>query len=192
MLLEKWNDCGPITDPKDHAFLSRLLSGHINAKQKSGVGVHCFFVDKASFGTSCFFVRRKDFTETDFGISSCLKSCRRINMESFRAVVWPQICKFRKQFTGDFFISEYSGKRFPISELHIDHVPHFVEIVDSFCLQNGIDINKPITVPVDNSFEPVWEDASIPERFTKYHDCVARLRPVSAGENTGELNKRWT
>lgn len=195
LLLKKWADYGcptdpwPITDPEDHSFLESLISGHINKRQKVGTGIHCFFVGKSIFGSSCFFIRRTDFSETDFGIQSCLKNRRAINLSSFRQIVWPEIERFRKTFTGPTFLSEFSGKTFNISELHIDHTPPwtFLKIVDVFCGENKIDISGELTKSVDNSFVPVFSDTSMPDRFILFHNSVATLRPVSSGENTGEI-----
>lgn len=188
-LLAKWKGKGPISEPQDVTFLTELLDGHVNATQKIGCGVAHFFVGPATFGTFCFHVRRLDGSTTDFGISACLDDTRRLNLASFRDAVANQVNAYRSQFTGTTFTSELSGQTFPIEQLHIDHAIPFLQIVDRFAKERGLDLAVLLTEAKDMSFVPVWKDPAIPAAFATFH-AQFPLRAVSRWENLSVLRKR--
>lgn len=134
-----------ISDPDDVAFLLDLVAGHIHSGDKAGIGVARFYPDYAPEHTTvCFWLERTDGVRTDFGVPACLKKVAQLNKQSLREAIAPQLASFKAQRLEacvDTFVSEYSGKRFPVAEAVADHVETFDSIVDQFFSGQGVDIN---------------------------------------------------
>jgi hypothetical protein len=182
----------PVSDPDDDAFLRALIRRHVNAAQKVGVGVARFYVDVAPAGWgTCFWLERTDGSRTDFGVPSCLESPGKINRRSLRQAVRPSIEEYKSIVCagGPTFVSEYSGKEFPLSELHVDHAVPFENIVAEFFSSKGVDVDADLlTESIDGEERPIWRNPALIEEFIRHH-ARHRLRLVSAKENLSDLKK---
>jgi hypothetical protein len=56
----------------DHTFVFDLLNLHPGAKEKIGVGVKHFTVEKATGGTVCFYITRIDGSRDNFSFKNCI------------------------------------------------------------------------------------------------------------------------
>jgi hypothetical protein len=180
-----------ISAPDDIAFLLDLVAGHIHSDDKSGVGVARFYSDYApEHATTCFWLERTDGTRTDFGVPACIKKIGHLNKQSLREAIAPQLAEFksRKLVSSPVsFISEFSGKTFPVAEAVADHVEPFDTIVDQFFGERGVDIKtEMLTRSVDASSVPVWRNTKLIEEFLKFH-ALFPLRLVHARENLSEI-----
>lgn len=183
-----------ISAPDDIAFLLDLISAHINTAEKVGAGVRRFYHDHApDHPTSkCFWVERVDGTKTDWGAQSCFKGVAQLNKLSLREAVSPQVEVFKAAklaACAGTFVSEFSQKRFPVSEAAVDHIEPFDSIIDQFFPPRGIDITTELlTRSVDASSNPVWRDEALIEEFTEFHRGFP-LRLVHFRENLSEIKK---
>lgn len=182
-----------ISDPDDIAFLLDLVAGHIHTDQKSGVGIARFYSDYApEHKTVCFWLERTDGVKTDFGVPACIKKVGNLNKQSLREAIAPQLAdfKFRKLMDCvDSFVSEYSGRVFPVAEAVADHVEPFDSIVAQFFSAHGVDIEtEMLTKSVDASSSPVWRTPTLIKEFLEFH-ATFPLRLVHARENLSEIKK---
>jgi hypothetical protein len=182
-----------IGDPDDIAFLLDLVAGHIHSGDKSGVGVVRFYSDYApEHGTTCFWLERADGSKTDFGVPSCIKKIGHLNKQSLREAIAPQLADFKARklaACAGSFISEYSGKAFPVAEAVADHVTTFDSIVDRFFQERGVDIGtEMLTRSVDATSSPVWRNPDLIEEFLAFHRSFP-LRLVQARENLSEIKR---
>ncbi len=183
---------GTITRPAHVRAVTDLLQCHVDREQKIGAGIKRLFVDEAPDHPSlCFWVERTDGISTDFGVPSCLEGIAVLNRQSFRQVVRPVIDKFRQQRLGNkgspTFVSDFSGKTFPVSEAHVDHEIPFDDILKAFADKEGLSLaTQLLTVSQDACSVPVWLDADLPDRFLRHHDKYP-LRLVHKRENLSEI-----
>lgn len=182
-----------ITDPDDIAFLLDLVAGHIHSDQKSGVGIARFYSDYApEHNTVCFWLERTNGAKTDFGVPACMRNVGHLNKQSLREAIAPQLANFKsRKLMGciDSFVSEYSGRVFPVAEAVADHVEPFDSIVVQFFSGRGVDIETELlTKSVDASSSPVWRDPSLIKEFLNFHAAFP-LRLVHARENLSEIKK---
>ena len=186
-----------ITDPEHLRAVSDLLQGHVDREEKIGCGVKRFFVFYAPDhpNSTCFWLERQDGSQTDFGFFACIDSIGKLNRQSLRAVIYPQILAFRDARLAKCsatFISDYSGTEFPISEANIDHEIEFEEIVRQFAEREGIAIEKELlTTACDARSKPTWKDEALADRFAAFHSTFP-LRLVSQRENLSDLRRRST
>jgi hypothetical protein len=183
----------PISDLDDITFLLDLVAGHIHSDDKSGVGVARFYSDYApEHTTTCFWLERTDGSKTDFGVPACIKKVGYLNKQSLREAIAPQLAEFksRKLATRTIsFVSEYSGKVFPVAEAVADHVETFDSIVERFFPAQGVDINtEMLSRSVDATSSPVWRNPSLIEQFLAFH-ATFPIRLVQARENLSEIKK---
>lgn len=188
---ERYANGVTISNVADVAFLTDLISCHVNRDIKVGCGISRFYVDNAPDHTSrCFWLERNDHTTTDWGVPSCLIGVGRLNRQALRAAVRVQIHEFKEHALASCvttFISEYSGNEFPISEAVVDHVIEFETIVREFCDVENIDIEcELLTTSVDQKSEPVWRDPDLMNRFLVHHNKF-RLRIVQWRENLSDI-----
>lgn len=182
-----------ISDSDDIAFLLDLVAAHIHSDDKSGVGVARFYSDYApQHSTTCFWLERTDGSKTDFGVPACIKRIGHLNKQSLREAIAPQLAEFksRKLATNTVsFVSEYSGKIFPVTEAVADHVETFDSIVERFFRDQGVDINtEMLTKSVDATSSPVWRNPGLIGEFLAFHASFP-LRLVHARENLSEIKK---
>lgn len=184
-----------ITNPAHALAVAELFRGHAEHTEKAGCGVKQFFVFYAPDhpNSTCFWIERLDGSKTDFGFSACVQTVAGLNRQSLRALVRGQISTFREQRLAECdgtFISDYSGKEFPIAEAHVDHEITFEEIVIRFGEREGLNVEgEMLTVTCDERSEPTWKDQGVAERFLVFHSEFP-LRLVSKQENLSELRKR--
>jgi hypothetical protein len=186
-----------IEDVAHVAAVADLLQGHCDRVYKMGCGVKRFFVNCAPRPfqhTTCFWIERIDSTETDFGFAACVDGIGKLNHDSLRRVIRSQVENYKRaklaEHSGEIFVSELSGERFPIGVAHVDHVTPFDEIVALFAVQERIEIAAELlTVACDAKSEPTWKDPALAARFAAFHANFP-LRIVSARENLSTLRRR--
>jgi len=182
-----------ISNPDDIAFLRDLVASHVHSDDKSGVGVARFYSDYApEHITTCFWLERTDGSKTDFGVPACIKKIGHLNKQSLREAIAPQLSEFKSHKLSACivsFVSEYSGKVFPVAEAVADHVETFDLIVERFFQERGVDINtEMLTRSVDATSSPVWRNPVLIEEFLAFH-ATFPLRLVQARENLSEIKK---
>lgn len=182
-----------ISAPDDIAFLLDLVAGHIHSNDKSGVGIARFYSDYApEHASTCFWLERTDGSKTDFGVPACIKKIVHLNKQSLREAIAPQLAEFKtcKLATCTVsFVSEYSGKVFPVAEAVADHVETFDSIIARFFKERGMDINtEMLTKSVDATSSPVWRNPVLIDEFLVFHASFP-LRLVHARENLSEIKK---
>jgi len=182
-----------IKEPSDFDFIKDLLANHPEAKTKIGIGIKDIFVDKSpDYPTTCFWIRRNDGSKTDFGINSCVKEIETINKESFRYTISEFNLKLRESRIPKgalVFVSDYSGKQFPVEGAVISSAPSFDEIVKAFCTKHHVDVASALlTEPVDNNSIPVWKDRTIPDAFRAEY-LLAKHLLVDRSEALGCIRK---
>lgn len=179
---------------QEYEFLSDMAKLNKEAKLKITGEIEYFFVAKfGRYSKRCFFIKCVGAAPEDCGIPACFDNCFTLNLQSLRTAILEQIEAFRRLRTGVnhlSFISDYSGKEFPIEELHIDHeFPIFRDFVTDFFELRKIDIrNKLLTFGVKMEADPVWIDPPLIEEFKEAHRAV-KLRLVSRKENLSDLRK---
>lgn len=182
---------GIVASLEDHLFLLDLVSGHVNSTDKKGVGIKHFFVNYApEHSTSCFWLARVDGTETDFGVRACIDAVGNLNRQSLREAIAPQLDAFKaKTLAGsrDFFVSRYSGRKFPLSEAVVDHVIPFEDIIADFFPAREVDISTELlTRSVDARSKPTWHDPQLINEFLEFH-ALQELRLVQSRENLSDV-----
>ncbi|HNR94525.1 MAG TPA: DCL family protein [Kiritimatiellia bacterium] len=180
-----------ISDAADVAFLMDLINCHAECKTKIGCGISRFYVDNApDHPGQCFWIERTDHTSTDWGVPSCLIGIGRLNRLSLRMAIKPQMDEFKTKALAqctETFVSEYSGKKFPVDEAVADHVTEFEDIVQQFFHTQGIDIERELlTMSIDQKSEPVWRDPALLGEFLDYHKKFP-LRLVQWRENLSDI-----
>ncbi len=185
-----------IEDATDAQAVLDLLQGHVDREQKIGPGVRRVYVDYAPDHphSTCFWIERVDgHPPTDFGVPACIDNIGRLNRQSLRECIRPQIEAFRAskiEESAQTFTSDLSGESFPISELHIDHRDTtFEEIVQSFANTESLSIESDLlTISVDACSGPRWRDPQIAARFFEFHARFP-LQMITRNENLS-LKKR--
>ncbi len=182
-----------IDAPDDVAFLSDLLTCNVEAEEKCGKGVKHFYWQKSpNHSTDCFWVARVEGPPTDFGLAACIRCIGVLNRLSLRAAVRAQIDGFRQQrlsACGTHFVSEFSGKSFPVDQADVDHVPPFDDLVRNFFSDRGIDLDTTLlTRSVDGKSDPAWRDEPLIDSFRALHS-LHQLRLVSKRENQSDIKR---
>jgi len=185
--------CATITLADDLEFLGELFACNVEANEKRGAGIKRFYWDWAPhYSTPCFWIERAEEKPTEFGVPACLERIGRLNRQALRAAVHPEISEFRNRrlaSAGSHFVSDFSGKSFPVDEAEADHVTPFNEIVAQFFGARGIDIeNHMLTRAVDAQSEPVWRDEALIAAFRKFHSPFP-LRLVHRRENQSDIKR---
>lgn len=188
---KKYGVGGTVTDADDIAFLSDLIRSHTEQETKIGCGVARFYIDSAPQHLGeCFWLERHDHTTTDWGVPACLIGVGRLNRQSLRMAIKPQLDAYKSQAiqpNATVFKSEYSGKEFPTVEAVVDHKITFEEIVQGFFKSKGIDLQSELlTRSVDQTSEPIWRDPILLEEFLEYH-AEFPLRVVHKQENLSDI-----
>ena len=185
---------GTVFAVDDIAFLTALIQGHIERAQKIGVGVKRFFVDYAPDHPNdiCFWIERTDGSTTDFGVPACLQNIGRVNRMALRMAIRADLDVFKAQALaacGESFVSDYSGKTFPVAEAVADHVILFENIVGQFFAKRGIDLETTmLTRSADQKSDPVWNDPALLANFLAFHRTFP-LRLVQRRENLSDVKK---
>lgn len=65
-------ELGETINPTDSTFLHELLPFHPEARDKIGVGIKRFYVDKCVHGTTPFYIERLDGTTDHFSAKKCI------------------------------------------------------------------------------------------------------------------------
>lgn len=115
-----------ITDPSEVAFLSDLVARNLEASYKLVGQIIGFIVEKApDHATKCFYVLQQGLPPVHFGIEACLTSFWSLNLKSFRSIVQEDADAFRdgRLAGAATFISDFSGRKAPVSECEVDHEP---------------------------------------------------------------------
>lgn len=181
-----------ISEPDHVRAVTDLLQCHVDREQKIGAGIRRFFVDEAPDHPSlCFWVERVDGHSTDFGVPSCLQGIGVLNRQSFRQLVRPIVEEFKQRRLGNSysatFISDFSGKPFPITEVHVDHEISFEEILKAFAQKERLSLETQLlTVSQDACSVPIWVDEDMPNRFLRHHGNYP-LRLVHKRENLSDI-----
>ena len=181
-----------ISDPAHVAAISDLLLHHKERSEKVGTGVKRFFVDfSPDHPTRCFWIERVDGTITKFGVPACLVSVRNLNLQSLRQAVesFVEDFKVHRIGTAKFFISDYSGLEFALTEAHVDHEIPFELIADKFFQDAGFSLDDGLlTKSSDSTSKPTWINQPLIVRFVDYHSGFP-LRLVSARENLSDIRR---
>ena len=176
---------------QDFAFVGGLLPRHAEPEKHRG-GIRRLFVAWApDHPSTCFFVERADGSKTDFGVASCLHPVRSLNLASFRELVRPYVEQFKQTALQgrSTFVSAYSGRTFPAVQGHVDHNPRtFISLVEQFCDDTGLDLDRLLTRGVDMCSRPVFDPPRAADFFNFPADH-ARLRLVGAKENLSDIRK---
>lgn len=110
------------------------------------------------------------------------------NTQNFRIAIHYQIQEFRNsRLQGkETFISDYSGREFPCTQLNVDHVKPmtFKKLLADFIAEN-----QHIKMHEIKYSEKYFEHESIFQSWKKFHQQKAKLRLVSEHENCSDLNK---
>lgn len=187
---QSYQDGETITDAAHIAAIADLLLHHKERGEKVGAGVKRFFVDFApDHPTGCFWIERVDGTKTKFGVPACLVSVRNLNLQSLRQAVESFVEDFKVRRIGraKFFISDYSGMEFAVTEAHVDHEIPFELIADKFFQDEGLSLdNGLLTISSDSKSKPTWINQALIQRFVDYHSGFP-LRLVSARENLSDI-----
>ncbi len=182
-----------ISATEDIAFLRELLACNVEADEKQAGQIKRFYWAKSpDHPTDCLWIERIVGVPTEFGVPACLNKIGSLNRSALRAAVRPEIDAFRAHrlaTAGTHFKSDFSGQIFPVSDAEADHVPPFVEIVNSFFEPLGINVeNYMLTLPQDAKSEPVWRDPALIASFREYHKgCTLRL--VQRHENQSAIRR---
>lgn len=184
------NHKGRITNKSDERFICELLQSHVNYESKVGCGIDYFYVAKSpETPNKCFYIMRQDGTYTDFGVSGCLSPKSVMNEQCMRKMVLYQIDAYKSRFNGGkHFISEYSGNKFPIYDMHCDHIIPFKYIVKKFCKIHNIDLSGNIMETKDNGSFSKFSDKELIEKWRGFHSNFP-LRVVSSNENLSVITK---
>ncbi|MCX6973053.1 MAG: DCL family protein [Verrucomicrobia bacterium] len=189
---QSYQDGETITDPAHVEAIGDLLLHHKERNEKVGTGVKRFFVDFApDHPTRCFWIERVDGTKTKFGVPACLVSVRNLNLQSLRQAVESYVEEFkvRRIGTANFFISDYSGVEFAVTEAHVDHEVPFELIAENFFQDAGLSLDDGLlTKSSDSTSKPTWIDQPLIKRFVAYH-AEFPLRMVSARENLSDIRR---
>lgn len=182
-----------ITHADDLGFVRELFACNVEANEKRGAGIKRFYWDWApQHSTPCFWIERIEGKPTEFGVPACLNQIGRLNRQALRAAVHPEISAFRNRRlagAGSHFVSDFSGKSFPVEEVEADHVTPFDEIIGQFFDMRGIDIeNHMLTRAVDAQSEPVWRDDALIAAFREFHRPFP-LRLVHRRENQSDIKR---
>jgi hypothetical protein len=193
LIRQRYQIGATISDPEDVAFLMDLIKCHAESEIKIGCGILRFYVSNApEHPGQCFWIERSDHSNTDWGVPACLSGVGRLNRQSLRAAIKPQLDEFKMgvlSLCTDSFVSEYSGTVFPINEAVVDHVTEFDTIVQEFFTVKGVDIESELlTKSTDQRSEPVWRDPALLVDFLAYHKTFP-LRLVQWRENLSEIKR---
>jgi len=179
--------------PQDVGFLADLFACNVEAEQKRGLGIKRFYWSKSpDHPTDCFWVERVEGPPTDFGVAASIRRIGALNRTSLRAAVQAEINAYRAARlldTSTHFVSDYSGRTYPVGEAEVDHVPAFEEIVRRFCGERGIEVETMLlTRAMDGQSKPAWRSEAMIEDFRAYHRGFA-LRLVSSRENQSDIKR---
>lgn len=182
-----------IASPEDVEFVRELFACNIEASEKRGAGIKRFYWDwSPQHSTPCFWIERTAGKPTEFGVPACLDQIGQLNRKALRAAVHPEISAFRNRRIADsasHFVSDFSGKPFPVEEAEVDHVTPFDEILGQFFGARGIDIETDmLTQAVDARSEPVWRDEALIAAFREFHRLFP-LRLVHERENQSDIKR---
>ena len=189
----------PITG-RDLRLLEALLPLHPDLECPSPIEEATVCLGTLSFGKQGFFIRFPNQAPVPVGIKKAIQSAfgkgsaiaRRLYDFKIagRNAVAPQILAKRREFIGharEFingtFISELSGKEFPMADLVIDHeAPMFFDgLLLYFVKTEGI---NPLTVSLRrNNGWTLFADDEVADKWRAFHQFNAKLRAISASEN---------
>jgi hypothetical protein len=185
-----------INDPQDVGFLADLFSCNVEAAQKRGPGIKRFYWSRSpDHPTDCFWVDRIEGPPTEFGVPASIRRIGALNRASLRAAVQPDINDFRAlrlPSGATHFVSDFSGRTYPVKVAEVDHVTAFHEIVGRFYSGRGIDVESLLlTHAVDGKSEPVWRSEALIDEFCAFHRGF-ELRLVSSIENQSDIKRLAT
>jgi hypothetical protein len=180
------NEYGIEVTPKnnDYFFLHELTKLHPDSREKIGTGIELFIVSRPEKhpNSKCWHIKQVDNDDYEsISFKNCFRNVWQLNQHNCRELIRPQIEAWRINFIETnteepkYFTSEFSGNRFPINELEIDHYPTFKSLVETFFNLKGIDPHKD-RLPVESY--PDWE---------KFHKENCSLRAVTIRENRSDI-----
>lgn len=197
-ILYRYSD-GQELDEDDLAFMIEVLQHHPRADEKIGAGIRGIRVQKeAQWGTMQFAVIRTDRSSTDFSFKKCLYPVSKLQVfkKACRDLVANRIKQFRY---GQFSRSESGTLVCPITGeamtrlgSHVDHIPPqtFDALVDQFIAEQNLDVEAvEITGLADGEMRKGFADASLAQRWLRFHQKHARLRVVSAFANLSNVKR---
>ena len=192
-------DGEPIRD-EAFVFLSQVLCHHPDFDLPAPISEATIYVDALPFGKRGFYVSFPDQTPTAVGVKKAIKALfGKTNKISavlydfkiaFRHAVSQQVIAKRREFIGHnrenldrTFVSELSGKTFPMTELAIDHLPPltFDALLLTFVKEHSI--NPMDVAVVRREGWTLLADDRLADAWREYHQQRAVLRPISTGEN---------
>lgn len=189
---KKYSIGAVIDDPDDILFLCDLISVHPNAKQKIGCGIARFYRGHAPDhrNSDCFWIERTDGQNTDIGIHACLSTVGARNRQALRMLVAPDCDAYKNDRLANCeseFVSDYSGRSFPLDQASVDHVVPFETLITDFFSSHNVDIDtEMLTYSVDKSSTSQWKKDDLIKAFLAYHD-KCKLRLVSQRENLSDI-----
>ena len=187
---------GSVLNGSDFTFVRALLERHPRAREKVSSGVQAIRVEWNPVWNNqpMFVVVRTDGTETDFSFWKCVRPRPRIAdfHDACRTAVVDDILSFKREyFTKQ--ANEAGQVQCPLTgrwlswhDGHVDHMPPwtFRWIVRTFLERERID---PAVIQIDGFADGEilkrFADASLSERFRRFHNRLARLRIIDAREN---------
>ncbi|NEP69001.1 hypothetical protein [Moorena sp. SIO3A5] len=116
---------------------------------------------------------------------------RQDTLKAFRWAVYPQIKSFR-----DKELEDANNKDLKIlaehdpSEIHVDHVIPFIELVQKFCNEQSIELaDIKVSKDKNNDRIVIFESKNICEKWKKFHESKAVLKVMTKQDN---LTKKRT
>ncbi len=169
-----------------------LLQLHRNANEKMGCGVKSLKVESVRHNTKCFKIVRTDSTSDIFSYTKCInggstpigkfsKVCRETINDDLREV---KLSYFKNNSVKGRVKCQETGELCSWEELSVDHrQPNTLSaIIDRFIELHGIDVSS-VSYKKNQDHVYIFEDASLTEKFRRYHKEKANLRIVKKAVN---------
>lgn len=184
---------GYIPSDEEMQWIIPLLQMHPRFEEKGGLMMTGVNVTYSPPAYHLNMILENDNT-VDISYNKCLvksaNSQRNAVMKALRDIIRPQIASFKANIiaNGDIRCA-ITDKILDSSELHIDHnfdILPFRTIVDNFMSKENRQIDD-IRV-VSRGITHDLEDTDLHDRWYKYHESVAILRPLQKHVNMKELS----
>lgn len=185
---------------EEFAFILDLIKqGHLNAEEKIGAGVVCFYVAVNDLGITRIEIERKDGTCIDFSYINCknnlkksrdaalLSRIRGKRIAAYRDAVFDQTYQYRCSQKLGFNTWKCAECQATTSELvyHVDHEPDFAILVMEFEKTWGGDLPLEFADAEEHDYRQSVHcfcpaDAEFAKLWAAYHRKYATLQMLCA------------
>jgi hypothetical protein len=114
---------------------------------------------------------------------------RKNALRALRNIIEPQVELYRRRVSNNPVIrSDFSGKPI-LGPYHVDHVYPFIRLVEEWCRDNGIDLER---VPVKcKGVSCKLESVEMSESWFEYHSVKAKFQVLDASENISKGSRYY-